>query len=244
MLRRALLAVSISATTLLAACVPINHVASDNSSSAPVIPVKPPPGLVTPKNGGDGTSNAGAGEVTKDPADVAREILKHGHPGPIADRLYRQAYVGSYDRRTRNPAWVAEVLTRESLTRPPSNPDEENDPTRPKVPGRQRSQFKEDGQIPAMFRGKVLDFAGSGYDRGHMVPAADVISSQLAVDETFLMSNISPQTPAFNRGIWASMERFVRGLVLSGQFDAATVVTGPLYLPKLEEDGRFYVRYE
>jgi DNA/RNA endonuclease G (NUC1) len=40
----------------------------------------------------------------------------------------------------------------------------------------------------------------SGYDRGHMVPAADAKISQGAMDETFFLSNVAPQVgDGFNR---------------------------------------------
>lgn len=58
----------------------------------------------------------------------------------------------------------------------------------------------EDESIPAMFRAKLQDYFRSGYDRGHMVPAADAKLSQGAMDETFLLSNIAPQVGVgFNR---------------------------------------------
>jgi endonuclease G len=61
------------------------------------------------------------------------------------------------------------------------------------------------------------------------------------VIETELVSNISPQNPAFNRGYWAAFEKFVRSLRHS--FDEVFVVTGPLYLPHLEEN-KFFVKYQ
>ena len=59
-------------------------------------------------------------------------------------------------------------------------------------------------------------YTGSGYDRGHLLPAADMKWSQLAMDETFLMSNVSPQKPSFNRnGLWRKLETKVREWVVS-----------------------------
>ena len=82
----------------------------------------------------------------------------------------------------------------------------------------------------------MSDYTKSGFDRGHLVPAADIPhdAPQKAMDETFLMTNISPQIPAFNRGIWASFEKYVRSLC--NEFDEVFVMTGPLYLPKRESD--------
>ncbi|KAJ3028927.1 UNVERIFIED_CONTAM: nuclease [Siphonaria sp. JEL0065] len=170
--------------------------------------------------------------------DRARNIVSSfGVHGPKSEPLYRLAYAGVFDRRTRNVHWVAEKLTKESIDKLllADSSDES--------PDRKHSTFKEDPSIPQEFRVKPQDYTHSGYDRGHLVPAADVVESQKAIDETFFMTNMSPQTPAFNRGVWASFERYVRGLVKS--FDEVYVVTGPMYLPKLDEsDGKYYVKYE
>jgi len=55
------------------------------------------------------------------------------------------------------------------------------------------------------------DYTGSGYDRGHMMPAADnLCQTQLVQDESFYFSNMSAQTPQLNRGDWKSLETFTR----------------------------------
>ena len=62
----------------------------------------------------------------------------------------------------------------------------------------------------------------------------DMSHSQEAMDESFLMTNMSPQVGAgFNRGYWARLEGFMR--YLAGQYDAIYVITGPLFLPKVRE---------
>jgi len=70
------------------------------------------------------------------------------------------------------------------------------------------------------------DYKGSGYDRGHLCPAADRHFSCDAMSETFFMSNMSPQTPGFNRGIWKKLEELVRGWAL--KYENIFVVTGPV----------------
>jgi endonuclease G len=74
---------------------------------------------------------------------------------------------------------------------------------------RQDDHFKPDDLVSA---GSALptDYLGSGYDRGHLAPAADFIFSENALAETFYMSNMSPQKPEFNRGIWKELEQKVR----------------------------------
>ena len=75
-------------------------------------------------------------------------------------------------------------------------------------------KFYPDADIP---RGsaKPSDYTRSGYDRGHMCPAADRSSSRHAMMATFSMANIAPQTPTLNRGAWKRIEdacrRYARG---------------------------------
>ena len=57
---------------------------------------------------------------------------------------------------------------------------------------------------------KTEDYKRTGYDRGHLVPASDMKISHTAMSESFLMSNISPQEPSFNRGGWKKLEFLVR----------------------------------
>lgn len=107
--------------------------------------------------------------------------------GPVNDLIYRNAYVTSYNRRDRNPNWVAEHMTAETLQRG-------------KDVDRSKSTFKEDESIPAQFRARLTDYFKSNFDRGHMVAAADVKNSQISMNETFYLTNIAPQVgEGFNR---------------------------------------------
>jgi endonuclease G len=60
-----------------------------------------------------------------------------------------------------------------------------------------------------------LDYRGSGFDLGHLCPAGDMKLNLTSMTETFYMSNISPQKPAFNRGIWKKLEKRVRNWAMS-----------------------------
>jgi endonuclease G len=73
---------------------------------------------------------------------------------------------------------------------------------------------------------KSTDYQGSGYDRGHLCPAADMALNLTSMSETFFMSNMSPMAPSFNRGIWSKLEDWVRGAALSE--GGVYVVTGPV----------------
>ena len=54
------------------------------------------------------------------------------------------------------------------------------------------------------------DYAGSGFDRGHLVPAADLKWSEDAMRQSFLMTNVAPMHKALNEGGWAKLEEKVR----------------------------------
>ncbi|TGO58822.1 hypothetical protein BOTNAR_0174g00120 [Botryotinia narcissicola] len=128
-------------------------------------------------------------------------LFQYGFPGPVAELATRNALISSFDRRLRNPSWVAEHITPASLAT--QNGD------------RKHSYFVEDPSVPEKFRGKLKDYARSGYDRGHQVPAADAKWSQEAMNDTLFLTNI------------------------------VRIVTGPLYLPKRDPaDGKWRVTYE
>ncbi|MDW7695089.1 DNA/RNA non-specific endonuclease [Flammeovirgaceae bacterium SG7u.111] len=81
------------------------------------------------------------------------------------------------------------------------------------------------------------DYKGSGYDRGHLAPAADLRFTEEAMYESFYFSNISPQTPAFNRGIWKKLEGQVRSW--ASEYDTLYVITGGILeegLPTIGEN--------
>lgn len=117
---------------------------------------------------------------------------------------------------TRTPRWVMEVLTDRSLAQTVT---------------RDAEHFRADASTPDEFRVTPADYAGSGYDIGHMAPADDHRSSQAAMDATFLFTNAAPQLPNFNRGIWQQLEADVRREALSAGVQETWVITMPLWLP-------------
>jgi endonuclease G len=86
--------------------------------------------------------------------------------------------------------------------------------------------FRADPSLPAGVSPTLNDYRGSGYDRGHLSPAGDNKWSHEAMHESFLLSNISPQPSAFNRGIWAKLEGLVRAWANEG--GGLWVATGPV----------------
>ncbi len=81
---------------------------------------------------------------------------------------------------------------------------------------------------PAIKTGSATnaDYKGSGYDRGHLAPAADMSWSNQTMQESFYYSNMSPQDPSFNRGIWKKLEELVRTWAVENK--SLYVVTGPI----------------
>lgn len=81
---------------------------------------------------------------------------------------------------------------------------------------------------PAVHHGSATpqDYMRSGYDKGHLAPSADFRWNIQAQSESFFMSNMSPQKPGFNRGIWKQLEDQVRRW--AKDFDTLYVVTGPV----------------
>ena len=72
------------------------------------------------------------------------------------------------------------------------------------------------------------DYKNSGYDKGHLCPAGDMSFDSQAMSETFYLSNMSPQFPSFNRGIWKKLEDLVRKWAIDE--DSLYIVTGPIFI--------------
>jgi endonuclease G len=90
---------------------------------------------------------------------------------------------------------------------------------------KRKNNFRNDHKI-ATASASLSDYRGSGYDRGHLAPAKAMSFDEQSMSESFLMSNMSPQLPTFNRGIWKKLEGKVRDLATIS--DSLYVVTGPI----------------
>jgi endonuclease G len=77
--------------------------------------------------------------------------------------------------------------------------------------------FAPDALLPPNSQIKPQDYIGSGYDKGHLCPSGDRTSSPGANIETFLMSNMSPQTAKLNRQTWKSLEDYTRAEIKKKQ---------------------------
>lgn len=134
------------------------------------------------------------------------------------DVISHEYYTLSYNESHEQPNWVQYLVTREMIN----------------GPSQRESTFIEDSMISTR-SARSADYKKSGFDRGHMCPAADMRLNNKCMRETFYMSNISPQTHQFNAGIWLDLENYVREMVV--RYDSLYVVTGPVLhkdLPKIK----------
>lgn len=80
------------------------------------------------------------------------------------------------------------------------------------------------------------DYAKTGYDKGHLAPSADMCYSAKTMNESFYLSNMSPQMPGFNRGIWKQLEEQARQWAIENK--AVYIVTGGILTKGLPAIGK------
>lgn len=158
------------------------------------------------KDGEAGACDASAGAAEADDKLVMQTSPK-GTPEQI---LKRTGYVASYNKTTLLPNWVAWHLTAERT---------EGSAKRSSV------DFAEDTEVPEP-RATDWDYYNSGYDRGHMCPAADNKWSKKAMEESFLFTNMCPQNGNLNRGDWNEMEMACRKW--AKKYGDLYIVCGPI----------------
>ncbi len=139
----------------------------------------------------------------------------------VNDRI--SAYSYAYDGRTKGPSWVLQVVT----------------------PGEAREtigdvKFYQDTSIPSNMRSQLSDFKNSGFVIAHLLD----VSEEGVFSTKFPLSTASPQLPQFNRIYWAKMEGYIRELFKKLGVMQVLIITGPLYLPQEESDGKWYEKYQ
>ena len=116
-----------------------------------------------------------------------------------------KGFVINYDKSTKNARWVAYTLIGKEL--------------QTKI--KRNNNFMSDPFYPQSASNK--DYVKSGYDKGHLFPAGSACDSTV-MRESFYFTNISPQIPSFNRGVWNKIEQKVRGWAM--EYDTLYVITG------------------
>jgi endonuclease G len=133
-------------------------------------------------------------------------------------QLDNRGYVVGYSESMDNPLWVSyRIFDVPKLSN-----------------GKRPSGFKVDSRTRAEVRHD--DYTNSGYDRGHMAPNYGIATryGDEAQQETFLMSNVIPQTPSVNRGIWKDLEMLVAKRY-GRYFSEVWVITGPVFQEPVEK---------
>lgn len=133
-----------------------------------------------------------------------------GNPDVPSQILIREGYTVSYNKETKLPNWVAWHLTAERLKGKAS---------------RKSVEFEADPDVPSP-KADDSDYYNSGYDRGHICPAADNKMSIDAMKQSFLFTNICPQAPNLNRGDWNEMEIACRNW--AKEYGEIYIVSGPI----------------
>jgi endonuclease G, mitochondrial len=142
-------------------------------------------------------------------------------PAPVQDHqiLKYEQFTLSYNKTHEQAEWVAYLLTKAEA----------------EMKGERCGCFNEDKNVKLGSATKD-DYASTGFDKGHLSPSADNQLSKNANKESFLMSNMSPQLPAFNRGIWADLEEWVRQKAI--ETDSLYIVTGAVFVNNLGKIGK------
>jgi endonuclease G, mitochondrial len=126
-----------------------------------------------------------------------------------------------YSGISKTPLWTAEYLSPQRLSQKIKRED----------------NFHEEERISSQHRALLSDYRGSGYDRGHMSPNADM-SNKASQFDSFSLANMVPQAPKNNQQVWRELEEATRAIVTKQKKDVY-VVTGPLFTgKKLKTIGR------
>jgi endonuclease G, mitochondrial len=137
-----------------------------------------------------------------------KEFDKRFYPTSTTKQIVHHPYYSlSYSETHEQAEWVAYELSKAHL--------EHNNFERP--------YFIQDRSVSSG-SADWKNYKNSGYDRGHLCPAADRGFDYDAFHQTFLTSNISPQHHDFNRGVWNRLEQGVRRW--ARKYDGVFVITG------------------
>ena len=129
----------------------------------------------------------------------ANDNLDLGIPSRDGQLVGRTGYAFLYSEKHEQPLWVSYKLTKAEVQN--------------KV-AKRKDNFR---LVPVIKTGSAIlaDYKGSGYDRGHLAPAGDMAWSKKAMSESFFLTNMSPQVPGLNRGMWRMLEEQVCTCVIS-----------------------------
>ena len=133
--------------------------------------------------------------------------------------LCKQNYAIHYRYDTKTAEYVVEHITLASIS----------------GLAKRKDDFRPDPSIPKQHQSQLADYAGFPFDRGHLSPGADNNQNDAIMSESFFLSNMVPQVPNHNRGIWKQLETAVRNWVTEGK--DIYVVSGTIYNPGYQTIG-------
>ncbi len=139
--------------------------------------------------------------------------LRYGYPACDEVLTGRHFTIG-YSWYFRQAKWTLEIINR-------------NDYILTEV--ERLDNFRADVRLPRRFRAGLNAYKASGYDRGHLVASANQDIQDIQNSETFLLSNMSPQRPYFNRGMWKRLESAIRVLNNKEEILETYVLTAPVF---------------
>lgn len=147
-----------------------------------------------------------------DPFQIQPE-LRYG--APVCDEILTGRFFSiGYSWYFRQAKWTLEIVNRNK---------------RELTEVERLDNFRADTRIPKRFRAGLGAYKGSGFDRGHLVASANQDVRDIQNSETFLLSNMSPQAPQFNRGIWRELESEIRKLNDREDIFETYVLTCPIF---------------
>lgn len=167
------------------------------------------------------------GQIEEIKLEILRgDLLKYAVPalGEAEEMIVHSAMALVYAEEHEQARWVAHIIRPEMLE---GNVGRTNDfRVDPKIAT--GSAVEEDYFLKTLQADGSYEYDGFGFDRGHLAPSADFRWSPIALSESYLYSNMSPQRPDFNRGIWADLEGTIRGYMGRHPGHQLLVVTGPV----------------
>lgn len=127
--------------------------------------------------------------------------------------MYRPQYVLSYNKNRNEANWISWNLNKEWYG----------------DVARYSGNFITDTTLPATFyRVKHSDYTNSGYDRGHMVRSEERTATDADNRSTFFLTNILPQAPDLNQGVWLDMEYWCEAMCKDSSAELF-VIAGGIY---------------
>lgn len=155
---------------------------------------------------------ATASSISSSAASLKKFLLQPHH----CKLLENDHFTSCYSEHFKNTIWAVHQLEREQVL------------------GHQKrtNDYRVDNRVSK--RVLPTNYRRTGFDRGHLVPASDMRKNFSSMTQTFFMTNMAPQRPEFNRGIWSVLEKKIRrDFVATRQKDNVFIYTGMILSDKL-----------